>query len=119
MLGYHILPEHYPVVAEALLGAISEVLGEAATPAILGAWGEAYWFLADIPKGREARIREEIVQLEGGWDGWRKFVVADKRRESSVITSFVRRPADGKPVLRHRPGQYLTFRLRPGRGSRR
>jgi nitric oxide dioxygenase len=112
-VGYHILPEHYPVVAEALLGAISEVLGEVATPAILGAWGEAYWFLAEILKGREARIREEIVQLEGGWDGWRKFVVADKRRESSVITSFVLRPADGKAVLRHRPGQYLTFRFGP------
>lgn len=112
-VGYHILPEHYPFVAEALLGAISEVLGEAATPDIVKAWGEAYWFLADILKGREATIREEIEQLEGGWDGWRRFVVADKVRESSVITSFVLRPFDGKPVLRHRPGQYLTLRFGP------
>src|SRR5690349_3223008 len=44
--GLNILPEHYPHVAEALLGAIGEVLGEAATPEILAAWGEAYWFLA-------------------------------------------------------------------------
>jgi len=112
-VGYHILPEHYPFVAEALLGAIAEVLGEAATPDIIRAWGEAYWFLAEILKGREAVIREEILEIEGGWNGWREFVVADKVRESSVITSFVLRPVDGKPVLRHRPGQYLTFRFGP------
>ena len=112
-VGYHILPEHYPFVADALLGAISEVLGDAASPEIIKAWGEGYWFLADILKGREVQIREEITQLEGGWSGWREFAIADKVRESSVITSFVLRPADGKPVLRHRPGQYLTFRFGP------
>src|SRR5262249_26241987 len=75
-VGYHILPEHYPFVAEALLGAISEVLGGAATPEIIKAWGDAYWFLAEILKKREAVIRDEIMRLEGGWNGWRKFVVA-------------------------------------------
>jgi len=53
-VGYHILPEHYPFVANALLGAIREVLGEAATDEVLAAWGEAYWFLANILKAREA-----------------------------------------------------------------
>lgn len=42
-------PEHYPLVAEALLPAIRDVLGaEVATDAVLDAWGEAYWMLADI-----------------------------------------------------------------------
>jgi len=42
-------PEHYPIVAEALLPAIREVLGaEVATDDVLAAWGEAYWMLADI-----------------------------------------------------------------------
>jgi len=41
--------EHYPLVAEALLPAIREVLGaDVATDAVLAAWGEAYWMLADI-----------------------------------------------------------------------
>jgi nitric oxide dioxygenase len=53
-VGYHILAEHYPFVAKALLGAIKDVLGDAATDEILAAWGEAYWFLADILIGREA-----------------------------------------------------------------
>ena len=41
--------EHYPLVAQALLPAIREVLGaDVATDAVLEAWGEAYWMLADI-----------------------------------------------------------------------
>src|SRR4051794_15924615 len=45
-VGLNILPEHYPYVAEALLGAIKDVLGDAATDEIPAAWGEAYWFLS-------------------------------------------------------------------------
>jgi nitric oxide dioxygenase len=112
-VGYNILPAHYPYVANALLAAIREVLGEAASDEVLAAWGEAYWFLANILKAREAVLRSEILAAEGGWEGWRPFVVAEKVRESSRITSFVLRPQDGHPVLRHKPGQYLTFRLKP------
>jgi nitric oxide dioxygenase len=49
-------PEHYPAVAEALLPAIRDVLGEAASDQVLAAWGEAYWFLADVLIKREAQI---------------------------------------------------------------
>jgi nitric oxide dioxygenase len=52
-------PEHYPLVAEALLPAIRDVLGDAATDEILAAWGEAYWFLADILIGKEAGLYME------------------------------------------------------------
>lgn len=54
--GLHILPEHYHYVAESLLGAIKDVLGAAATEEVLSAWGEAYWFLADVLMAREASI---------------------------------------------------------------
>jgi hemoglobin-like flavoprotein len=53
--------EHYPLVAEALLPAIREVLGEeAATDEVLAAWGEAYWFLADILIGKEAEAYADL-----------------------------------------------------------
>ncbi len=52
----HVKPEHYPIVAENLLAAIKDVLGGAATDDILGAWGEAYWFLADILIAKEAEL---------------------------------------------------------------
>ncbi|PVE51289.1 NO-inducible flavohemoprotein [Arthrobacter sp. TPD3018] len=110
-VGLQILPEHYSYVAEALLGAIKEVLGEAATPQILGAWGEAYWFLANILIAREDHIYHDLASAEGGWSGWRTFVVDEVRPESAIITSFVLRPTDGRPVIAHKPGQYLTFWL--------
>ncbi|MBS7543884.1 NO-inducible flavohemoprotein [Ancylobacter oerskovii] len=110
-VGLQIKPEHYPHVAEALIGAIRSVLGEASTPQVLEAWGEAYWFLANILIAREERIYGEQKHAAGGWNGWRDFRVEDVVRESRVITSFVLRPVDGKPVLRHKPGQYLTFWL--------
>jgi len=119
-VGLQVLNEHYPHVAEALLAAIKEVLGDAATEEILTAWGEAYWFLAKVLIGREDAIYREQAAAVGGWTGWRRFKIDRIRHESTVITSFVLRPLDGGPVLRHRPGQYLTFRLEiPGLGSAR
>jgi nitric oxide dioxygenase len=110
-VGLQILPEHYPYVAEALLGAIKQVLGDAATEEILAAWGEAYWFLANILIARENHIYRDLAAAEGGWSGWRNFAVEEVRRESAIITSFLLRPTDGRPVVRHKPGQYLTFWL--------
>lgn len=53
-------PEHYPFVAEALLPAIRDVLGEdIATDEVLAAWGEAYWMLADILIAAEAQAYEQ------------------------------------------------------------
>lgn len=110
-VGLQIQPEHYPHVGEALLGAIKAVLGEAATDDILAAWGEAYGFLANILIAREGRIYHELEDADGGWSGWRDFLIEDVIRESSVISSFILRPADAKRVIRHKPGQYLTFWL--------
>ena len=108
-VGLNILPEHYPYVAESLLGAIKDVLGDAATDEVLAAWGEAYWFLAHVLIGREKAIYTSLASAPGGWNGWRNFRIESKHPESEIITSFVLRPEDGGPVLRHQPGQYLTF----------
>lgn len=51
-----ILPEHYPWVGEALLEAIRQVLGEAATDEVMTAWAEAYGFLAQVFIAREKEI---------------------------------------------------------------
>lgn len=45
--------------------------------------------------------------------GFRSFKVVDKRRESSVITSFHLEPVDPSDWLGFDPGQFLTFRI-PG-----
>ncbi len=52
--------QHYPIVAEALLPAIRDVLGaEVATDDVLAAWGEAYWMLADLLIAAEAQAYED------------------------------------------------------------
>ncbi len=51
-----IKPEHYPAVANALLPAIKDVLGDAVDERVLNAWGEAYWFLAGVLINRETQI---------------------------------------------------------------
>ncbi|MBN8927053.1 MAG: nitric oxide dioxygenase [Rhodospirillales bacterium 69-11] len=119
-VALNILPEHYPFVAEALLGAIGDVLGDAATEEILAAWGEAYWFLAELLIGREAAIYRELAAQRGGWNGWRDFRIERVQDESTIIRSFTLVPVDGGPVLRHKPGQYLGFALDlPGIGKLR
>lgn len=116
-VALNILPEHYHFVATALLGAIKDVLGDAATEEVLEAWGEAYWFLADLLMARESNIYARLAAAPGGWNGWRDFTVEGTMPESEVIRSFVLVPTDGRAVMRHRPGQYLTFALNvPGAG---
>ena len=116
-VALNILPEHYHFVAEALLGAIKDVLGDAATDEVLEAWGEAYWFLADLLMARESNIYARLTAAQGGWNGWRDFTVEATKQESEVIRSFILVPTDGDAVMHHRPGQYLTFALDvPGAG---
>ena len=109
--GLDVRPEHYPIVGHHLLGAIKEVLGDAATPEILNAWGEAYGVIADAFIGVEKTMYEDAANAENGWDGFKDFVVAKKVEESDVITSFYLKPADGKGVPTYKPGQYLTVRV--------
>ena len=54
--------DHYGPVAEALLPAIVDVLGEdVATAAVIGAWGEAYWALAGIMIEAERQLLDEAA----------------------------------------------------------
>lgn len=103
-------PEHYPIVGQHLLMAIKDVLGDAATDEIINAWAEAYGIIADAFIGVEADMYAQAAAQPGGWDGFRKFVVTRKEQESSVITSFYLKPADGQSISSFLPGQYITVR---------
>lgn len=100
----YIQPKQYEVVGEYLLRAMGEVLGSALTPEVLDAWTAAYWQLADLMIDRE----EQLVQDADGWTDWRKFRIADKFKESEVITSFYLEPVDKKPLPSFMPGQYIS-----------
>src|SRR3954468_2971641 len=102
--------EHYPIVGANLLESIREVLGAACTEAIIDAWAAAYGLLADILIKREAEIYRE-QEAKHGWEGFKRFVVQRRERESDVITSFYLAPATGEAVRAFRAGQYLTVRV--------
>ncbi|KHF25053.1 globin domain-containing protein [Solemya velum gill symbiont] len=52
----HVLEEHYPMVGDAILLAMKEVLADKATSEILEAWGEAYAYLAEILTMNEKQL---------------------------------------------------------------
>ena len=106
----NITPEQYPIVGYHLLGAIKEVLGDAATPEIIGAWGEAYEVIAGVFIGIEKEMYEKAEEMEGGWKTFKDFVIAEKIVESDVITSFYLKPVDGQKLPSYKPGQYITLR---------
>jgi len=107
----HIQPEHYPIVGKHLLAAIQDVMGEAATGEIIDAVAEAYGVLADVCIAREKEIYATQKSAEGGWNGFRKFVVDKKISESEIVTSLYLRPEDGGPLPGFLPGQYVTVRI--------
>lgn len=107
----NITPDQYPIVGYYLLGAIKEVLGDAATPEIIGAWGEAYEVIASIFIGIEKDMYVEAKEMDGGWETFKDFTIANKVVESDVITSFYLKPVDGKVLPSYKPGQYITLRV--------
>ncbi|MBF8223203.1 NO-inducible flavohemoprotein [Halomonas sp. 328] len=106
-----IAPEQYPIVGECLMAAIGEVLGEAVTPEIAGAWGALYEELAGLLIELESHHYHAFASLPGGWQGTRTFRLAERREESAVITSFLLEPVDGGPVADFQPGQYIGVKL--------
>ncbi|MED0677566.1 nitric oxide dioxygenase [Aneurinibacillus thermoaerophilus] len=104
-------PEHYPIVGKYLLIAIKDVLGNAATDEIIQAWKEAYQAIADVFISVEAEMYRQAERQEGGWAGFRKFIVVKKVKESDVITSFYLKPEDGQAIASFLPGQYISVKI--------
>ncbi len=101
--------EHYPIVGEFLLKAIKEVLGDAATPDIIDAWGEAYQVIAQVFIDVEEEMYNK-ARLEA-WEEFKSFKIVKKEKESSVITSFYLEASDGQSAPNFQAGQYITVRL--------
>jgi ferredoxin-NADP reductase len=61
---------------------------------------------------------EQRRRRRNPWQGWRRFVVQRKHRESAEITSFELRPVGGGPLPRFLAGQFLTLELQiPGQAK--
>jgi nitric oxide dioxygenase len=99
--------EHYDIVGKHLIETMKAVLGDAATPEILDAWGAAYWQLANIMIGKEDQLYKETSY----WPDWKDFTIAKKEKESGEITSFYFQPVDGMKLPVFKPGQYISVNV--------
>jgi len=97
--------EHYPIVGLYLLESIAATLGDAATPALLNAWKEAYTSLAKLLIAAEAELYS-TAGIEPGET--RPMRVTEVARESANVVSIRFEPADGKPLPNFHPGQYVS-----------
>ncbi|POS79348.1 flavohemoglobin [Diaporthe helianthi] len=102
-----IQPEQYDIVGGFLIGAIGQVLGDAATPEIVDAWTAAYGVLAMVFIGRE----KELYKADENWTGWRKFRIARRAKETEDVASFYLEPVDGAALPSYLPGQYVSLQV--------
>lgn len=102
--------EHYPIVGKHLLASIREVLGDAASDELIDAWAAAYGQLAELLTSVEGGIYKEQANVEGGWSGWRPFIVEKKVQETPDVVSFYLKPTDGGKVIAYKPGQFVSVR---------
>ncbi len=105
---------HYPIVGRHLLGAIGEVLGDAATPALISAWDEAYSELAAALTAAEKELYAQAGTTPGQLTEMR---IAEVRQESDDIKSFVLEMASGAAAPAFKPGQYLSVSVSFGDGA--
>jgi nitric oxide dioxygenase len=108
-VSLQITAPQYDIVGKFLMEAIGQVLGDAATPAIVDAWTAAYGVLASVFINREAEMYE--ANKADHWVGWRKFKVIRRVAESSDIASFYLAPLDGVKLPKYLPGQYVSLQV--------
>ena len=106
-----ILPEHYPIVGHHLVGAIKEVLGEAANDDIIDAWTEAYDEIADVFIQLEKTMYEQEM-----WEGFAPFKITEKVEAATDIAAFTVVPVNDDidlSKLSLSAGQYITVKADP------
>ncbi|GAB2758226.1 FAD-binding oxidoreductase [Nocardioides salsibiostraticola] len=111
-----ITEDQYPIVHEHLFAAIVEVLGDAVTPEVAAAWDEVYWHLANALVTIEKRLYAETGVADG--DVWRTLVLRRRLQESPDTVSFVLGTADGSPLPKSLPGQYISVQVPLPDGAR-
>ena len=109
-----ILPAHYPIVGKYLLGAISEVLGKAATPPLLAAWEEAYGMLAGILIETEKKLYAQAEITPGQL---RPLRVTDITSQGEDMKSYTLAATDGLSLPSFAPGQYVSVSVDFADGS--
>lgn len=110
-----IKPEHYPIVGRYLIEAIEQTLGDAATPALLAAWDEAYNALATLFIEAEKKLYAASGVNAGVLQPMQ---IASLVHESEDVTAITLRAPDGAPAPSFKPGQYISCTIAFADGTR-
>jgi ferredoxin-NADP reductase/MOSC domain-containing protein YiiM/ferredoxin len=75
-----------------------------------------------LSEGWKGSFRELLEKADGGhadlaWEGLRPLRVVAIDHETASVISVRLAPADGRPAVPARPGQFLTVRVRPNAGA--
>jgi len=106
--------EHYPIVGRHLLGAIQQVLGDAATPALISAWDEAYSELASALISAEKEMYTQAGIEPGQLQNMRVTDICD---ESADIKAYILEAMPGEAAPPFKPGQYVSVSVNFENGS--
>lgn len=101
-------PSHYPIVGKFLLGAIQEVLGDAATPALIAAWDEAYGLLADALITAEENLYKQTGREA---DSWEQMRVVKTEQQGTDVVAITLKPVNNTTVPAFNPGQYVSVAM--------
>lgn len=109
-----ITADHYPIVGMHLLGAIKQVLGDAATPELMAAWAEAYGALADALIAEEKNLYGKTA-APGNLSQVR---VVDIITQSPTAKTFRLLPVNETTAPFYIPGQYVSVYVTFADGQR-
>jgi MOSC domain-containing protein YiiM len=82
-------------------------------PVLSAGWRASFETLLEHEREGGRTAGSAAAGLAPAWVGFRPLRVADKRRESSTVTSLVLEPSDGRPLAAAMPGQFIVLRLKP------
>eukprot|EP00929_Paragymnodinium_shiwhaense_P041794 TRINITY_DN21704_c0_g1_i5.p1 TRINITY_DN21704_c0_g1~~TRINITY_DN21704_c0_g1_i5.p1 ORF type:complete len:444 (-),score=74.64 TRINITY_DN21704_c0_g1_i5:317-1648(-) len=111
-------PHHYLFMHEVLMGAIGEVLGTKMTQSIGIGWSESILYLSGLLIDREEALYQEAKERNGGWRGFRKFLVKQRDQVADDVVLLTLRPADAHGVyFDFIPGQFVSVKVDPCGGN--
>ena len=97
----------YDAVGECLLHSLKTILGSAATPEILSAWGEAYRYLSHVFIVSENHIRQSL-EKQAGYKGHKTMRVKKITKNEEGEAQLWLIPEDGR-LPGHSVGQYVAI----------
>ena len=105
--------DQYQIVHDNLFAAIVEVLGDAVTPEVAGAWDEVYWLMAKV-----LIDFEKDLYVSAGVDAGDVFIKAELKEKAQLSNRVTQYTFAGQGFDKALPGQYTSIGVKLDDGAR-